>query len=127
MAENAVITVKGRENLVRARAGDIVLPKITGMAFGDGGTNEAGDVLSPAENQTALSNERYRKGVDSYSFPSPTTCRYTCTLSESELAGEDISEIGLCDENGDIVCIKTFRRKGKDSDAQMTFYIDDVF
>lgn len=48
-------------------------------------------------------------------------------LSESELAGEDISEIGLYDSAGDIVCIKTFTKKGKDSDIEMTYTLDDVF
>ena len=52
---------------------------------------------------------------------------YTCTLTEPELAGEDISEVGLYDENGDIACIKNFKTKGKDGDMEMTFTLDDVF
>ena len=55
------------------------------------------------------------------------TCRYECTLTEAELAGGYISEIGLYDENGDMVCIKSFRKKGKDDDLEMTFTIDDIF
>ena len=62
-----------------------------------------------------------------YSFINDTTCRYECTLSESELAGEYISEIGLYDSAGDIVCIKTFTKKGKDGDIEMTYTLDDVF
>lgn len=31
------------------------------------------------------------------------------------------------DANGDIVCIKTFTRKGKDNDIEMTYTLDDVF
>lgn len=60
-------------------------------------------------------------------FITETTCRYECTLGESELAGQYISEIGLYDANGDIVCIKTFTRKGKDNDIEMTYTLDDVF
>ena len=37
------------------------------------------------------------------------------------------SEIGLYDTEGDIVCIKTFSRKGKDDDAEQTFVLNDVF
>ncbi len=127
MAENVIITKKARENMVKARAGALVLPKITGMAFGDGGVNADGSVITPQEDQAELTNELYRKEINGYEFVNDTTCRYTCTLTEPELAGEDISEIGLYDENGDIACIKNFKAKGKDSDMEMTFTLDDVF
>lgn len=35
-SKNVVVTKKARENLVKARAGAITLPKIIGMAFGEG-------------------------------------------------------------------------------------------
>lgn len=125
--KNVIITKKAREKLVKARAGAIHLPKIIGMAFGNGGTDASGTVLPPTEAQQNLSNEIFRKEIDGYSFPEDTTCRYECTLAESELAGEEISEIGLYDEEGDIVCIKTFMRKGKDGDVEQTYVLDDVF
>ncbi len=49
------------------------------------------------------------------------------TLTEEELAGKEISEIGLYDANGDIVNIKRFSAKGKDADLAMTFWIKDTF
>lgn len=125
--KNAVITKKGRQNLVKARAGAIQLPKIVGMAFGNGGVDAGGTVIPPTESQSGLTNELYRKAIDGYSFPEDTTCRYECTLTESELAGEEISEIGLYDENGDIVCIMAFMRKGKDDDVEQTYSLDDIF
>ncbi len=127
MADNVIITKKARENMVKARAGALVLPKITGMAFGNGGVDAGGNVITPQEDQTGLANELYRKEINSFEFVEDTTCRYKCTLTEPELAGEDISEIGLYDENGDIACIKNFKSKGKDSDMEMTFTLDDVF
>ncbi len=125
--KNVVITKAARSKLVKARAGAITLPPIVGMAFGNGGVDADGTVIAPAEEQTALSNEIYRKEIDGYSFPADTTCRYECTLTESELADEEISEIGLYDSDGDIVCIKTFKRKGKDSDVEQTYTLDDIF
>lgn len=113
--------------MVQARAGAISLPKIVGMAFGNGGVDSEGKVIPPTENQSGLTSEIYRKVIDGYSFSEDTTCRYECTLSESELAGEEISEIGLYDEEGDIVCIKTFTRKGKDDDVEQTYVLDDIF
>lgn len=126
-SKNVVITKKARENLVKARAGAITLPKIIGMAFGEGGVNSSGTVIAPAESQSRLNKESFRKAIDGYTFPNDTTCRYECTLAESELAGKEISEIGLYDTNGDIVCIKTFTRKGKDDDVEQTYVLDDIF
>ncbi len=125
--KNVVITVAGRQKLVKARAGAITLPKIVGMAFGDGGVNAGGQVITPSTNQTALNHQLLRKPVDGYTFPTATSCRYTCTLDESELAGEAISELGLYDQDGDIVCIKNMTAKGKDDDIEMAFEVDDIF
>ena len=125
--QNVVITQKRRQNLVKASAGDITLPTIVGMAFGDGGVDGGGNVITPSDNQSTLNSELMRKAVDSHTFPTTTSCRYVCTLAEAELAGEDISEIGLYDSAGDIVAIKNFPSKGKGSDEKMTFTLDDTF
>lgn len=125
--KNVIITKAARKKLVRARAGAVTLPKVIGMAFGNGGVDASGKVIPPTEDQGGLANELSRKAVDGYSFPDDTTCRYECTLSEEELAGEEISEIGLYDEDGDIICIKTFMRKGKDDDVEQTYALDDIF
>lgn len=127
MEQNVIITTAARKKLVQARAGVINLPEIVGMAFGSGGADSDGNVTAPTENQTELNNELLRKEISGYKFISDTVCRYECTLSESELAGEFISEIGLYDSDGDIVCIKTFTPKGKDSDIEMTYALDDIF
>lgn len=124
---NTVITKTARKKLVKARAGAAALPAIVGMVFGDGGVDGENNVIPPAEEQTGLNNELFRKAVDSYEFISETACRYECTLEGDELAGSYISEIGLCDSEGDVICIKSFTQKGKDSDMEMTFSIDDVF
>lgn len=123
---NTVITTKARENMAKGRAGLATLPTIAGMAFGDGGAS-GGVPVPPAAGQTALTHELYRKAITAREMISTTTCRYSCTLSTSELAGESISEIGLYDSNDDLVCIKTFIPKGKDSDTEQTYVIDDAF
>lgn len=126
-SKNTVITVAGRKKICQARAGAITLPTIEGMAFGSGGVDSSGTVIAPSEAQTALTNELYRKKVDGYTFPEETAARYTCTLTASELAGKEISEIGLYDTDGDIVAIKTFSRKGKDDDMEQQYVLDDIF
>lgn len=126
-SQNVVITEAARRKLVQARAGAISLPKIVGMAFGDGGVDPGGNIIPPAEGQDELAHELYRKPIDGYTFPEDTICRYECTLLEAELAGKEISEIGLYDADGDILCIKAFMRKGKDDDVEQTYVLDDIF
>lgn len=127
MEQNVIITKTARKKLVQARAGAIQLPKIVGMVFGSDGVDSAGSVQAPTEEQLTLKKEIFRKNIDKYTFTNDTTCKYECTLTESELAGKSISEIGLYDTDGDVLCIKTFTSKGKDADVEMTFTIDDMF
>ncbi len=124
---NTIITVKARENMAKGRAGMLTMPTITGMAFGDGGVDGQGVPIAPAENATALTHELMRKALTSATAISATTIEYKCTLSTSELAGEDINEIALYDSNGDLAIIKTFVTKAKGNDEVLTFAINDVF
>lgn len=124
---DAVVTLVARKKMVRARAGAIELPPIVGMAFGTGGVDGSGLPIAPSGEDGALRNEVFRKEVDSYTFTDDTTCRYLCTLVVGECDNEEINELGLYDAEGDLVAVKTFRSKGKDSDLEMTFQVDDIF
>lgn len=124
---DAVVTKKARNKMLKARAGDLVLPKITGMAFGDGGIDGDGSIIVPSVEQTELHNELLRKEVSDHEYLNDTVCRYSCTLEASELAGKSISELALYDADGDLIAIKNFSGKGKDDDLEMTFNIDDTF
>ena len=127
MTQNQIITVAARKKMLRARAGEIQLPKIVGFVFGDGGVNASGEVISPLESESKLKQEILRKVYDKYTILNDTTCRYECTIAESELPNAEISEIGLYDKDGDILVIKRFSKKGKDADLSMTFWINDTF
>ncbi len=124
---DAVVTLAARKKMVMARAGAIELPPITGMAFGTGGVDESGVPIAPSGEAEGLRHEVFRKEVDRYLFTDDTTCRYLCTLVVGECDNEDINELGLYDAEGDLVAIKTFMSKGKDSDLEMTFQVDDIF
>lgn len=126
MAE-AVVTTKARVKMLKARAGDTPLSPIVGFAFGNGGTDGDGNVLVPTESQESLGNELLRKEIDCYELKNETTCRYECTLLSHELAGTSISEVALYDSDGDLVAIKNFVPKDKDSELEMVFQIDDTF
>ena len=122
-----VVTTQAKRKMVRARAGIAALPKIVGMAFGDGGVDTGGIVKPHSADQNTLHHELLRKEVDGYEVVSDTKIRYRCTLTKSELANTYISEIGLYDADGDMVALKAFLKKGKDGDIECIFECDDTF
>lgn len=126
MATKAITTIIAKKKMLLARAGQQELPAITQMVFGSGGVNLAGEVLEPSEGQQELREEIYRKDIEKVEIVSDTQIRYYCTLDENELIDKDISEIALADTEGDLLTIKTFKAKGKDSDFRMIFKINDT-
>ncbi len=128
--EKAVVTKIGRRKLCKAHAGDIVLPKIVKMAFGDGGVDETGVEKKPSGEETGLFHELMQKELDGHSYPDgseETICRYTATVGIGECTGNYLSEIGLFDEEGDMIAIRTFLPMGKTEDIPLTFDMDEVF
>lgn len=124
-----VITETGRRKLCKAHAGDLVLPRITQMAFGDGGVDSEGNVIETTGKETALKGELLKKNVDGHSYMGvgEMTCRYALQLSKTELANKSISEQGLYDSEGDLIAYKTFLPKGKDDDMEFLFNMDEIF
>lgn len=124
-----IITIIGRRKLCKAHAGDIQLPAIVKIAWGDGGVTEDGMPKETSGNEIGLYNELLKKDITGHSYPveDETTCRYSGYLDKGELTGKDISEMGLYDADGDLIAYRTFRRKGKDEDIPMSFDMDEIF
>ena len=98
------VTTLAKKKMVKARAGISSLPKIVGMAFGDGGVDSGGTVKPHSADQNTLHHELLRKNVDGYEVLSDTKIRYRCTLAENELANTYILlfvkvRVPLDDEN----------------------------
>lgn len=130
MAENmGVITAAGRKKLCMALAGDAALPAITRMAWGDGGVDSDGQPLGATGNEIGLYNELLVKDVESHEYinDEQTTCRYQATLEAGELDGEEISELGLYDADGDLISYRNFFQKGKDADIPQIYKMDTIF
>ena len=126
-ASKGVITVVGRKKLCKAHAGDIPLPPITHIAWGDGGVLENGTPKATFGTEIALYNELLKKEITGHVYPEETTCRYTGYLDKGELTEKEISEMGLYDAEGDLIAYRTFRRKGKDEDIPLSFEVDEIF
>lgn len=123
-----IITRARRILLAKITSGAIItMPKITHIAFGDGGVDELGDPKQANETQSTLFNERQRYAIDSVSYPVDTTARYTVTIPEADLVGVKISEMALIDEAGGLCAIKTMFVKQKDCNVAFTFEFDDEF
>lgn len=126
-----IITETGRSLLCQAHAGDIPLPAITQMAFGDGGVNPIGEVVEPTGMEEELRSEFVGGRMNIYSHnyldSSQTACRYTARLSKKDLPGAAISELGLIDEEDNLIAYKTFSPKVKDDDMEFIFDMDEVF
>ena len=130
MAENmGVITAVGRRKLCMALAGDASLPVIARMAWGNGGVDESGQPLGATGNEIGLYNELLVKDIESHEYTNTeqTTCRYAATLEANELSGEEISEVGLYDAEGDLIAYRNFLRKGKDADIPQIYNMDTIF
>ncbi len=126
MAE-AMITAKGREKLCKAHAGEAPLPKLKFIAYGDGGVDEEDVPIPVTGEEVALRNELLRMEIDEHNYPVATTCEYKSGLSKEQLADVYISELGIFDEEEDLVVYKTFLKKGKDGDMLFDFSLREIF
>lgn len=128
MNNAGVITVIGRKKLCRAHAGDGTLPAIVKMAWGNGGVDENGYPIDTTGNEIGLYNQLLEKNIEFHTYnEDQTTCMYGATLEAGELDGEEISEMGLFDADGDLVVYRTFGRKWKDTDIPQTYYMSELF
>lgn len=110
----AVVTDYWRGRLAEHCAGGRALPRITHMAFGDGG--HAGAVAKPASaGRTALFNERLRVPVASQTRPAPTEALSIAELVAASAPGMAFSEAGLIDAEGGLVAYRTMAPKVVDA------------
>lgn len=118
MAE-AITSNHYRRKLATAMAGGAPIKRITHMAFGDGGWNEAAEeVVPPDPEQTGLNHELIRKALSIVTQEDVFSTTGRGVLEEHELIGYKISEAALFDEDGTIVGIKNFGPKLKESDEE---------
>lgn len=109
---------------LRAR-GDAEDWRIAYMVWGDGLSNTGG-AYTPDEEQEELKNELLRKEIALVYKEDENTWTYQGYIGSDELNGKYISEVGLADTDGMLICIKTFPKKFKQEGRQMVFKIDDT-
>lgn len=122
-----VITLTAKRKMVQARKGEIALPKIIGIAIGDGAVDENGNLVFPDETDVQLKNELLRREYINCERVSDICYRYRMELGADELAGKRINEAALYDAEGDLLAIRVFGDKTKDADMEMAFEYEDAF
>ncbi len=122
---DAVLLNQAKRKMLKMRYDGSSGWKIAGFAFGIG-LGDDGKEYEPSADQIELRREIYRKDVEAKARVDEDTYRYTGGLSEIECNGRSISEIGLYDTDGMLLCIKTFPPKKKNKEAEMIFKIDDM-
>lgn len=123
---DAILLNQAKRKMLKSRFDPDTSCVVAGFVFGTG-YGKDNKPYEPDPDQTSLLNEIVRKPLDSKVRVNDGCYRYTGMLNEIEGNGQYISEIGLIDEDGEIICIKTFNKKIKNKEAEMTFRIDDMF
>lgn len=117
MAE--AITVDAyRKRIAKHMSDNSTLSPIASMAFGDGGHNADLTPKSPSAAATALAHEVLRKPLAAITQEDAFSTTGKGVIDASELIGVRISEAALIDANGQIVGLKTFAPKLKESDER---------
>ncbi|MBC5745103.1 phage tail protein [Lachnospiraceae bacterium MD308] len=126
MMAKSVITNIARQKMAKARYDGTPIEKVKYIALGDGGVNEAGEVIYPLPENVKLKNELIRKEYNSCTKISETSYEYIIELGPMELAGKFISEAALIDEAEDVIAFSNFLAKGKD-ETEVIFSIRDNY
>lgn len=117
MAE--AITVDSYRQRIAARmAGGAPLAQAAFMAFGDGGHNADLTPKAPFRTATALTHEVLRKPLASLTQEDLFSATGKGVVEAGELVGARISEAAILDSNGELIGIKTFAPKFKESDER---------
>ena len=118
MAE-AITVNQYRRRLAAVMAGShTALARIAYMAFGDGGHRADLTAKAPDAEQTALHHELLRVPLSEIVQEDDFSVTGIGAVDYGELIGIYLSEAGLFDLNGDLVGIKNFAPKIKESEER---------
>lgn len=115
---DAVTVDLHRQRVAAHMAGGRALAPLAYMAFGDGGHNADLTAKPPSQSATALFHEVFRKPLASVTQEDIYSSTGKGIVESGELIGVAVSEVGLIDADGELVSIKTFGPKVKESDER---------
>ena len=107
-------------------AGEIVLPEVTHIAFGNEGHDTEGEPIDPDPDWEEVPGELMQKEFESANSDGYIV-EMVGKLEQDELVGEDISAAGTYDDDGDLLAVATFSPLPKGEDDEMIFNWDTIF
>ena len=118
MAE--AVTLKSHRRRIAAQmARGTPVAKVAYMAFGDGGHNSTTlKAIQPSDDQIALKHEVLRKALSAIEQEDLYSVTGRGLIEAAELVGVKVSEAALVDANGNLIGIKNFAPKVKESDER---------
>ncbi|MED1851822.1 hypothetical protein P4V33_09170 [Brevibacillus borstelensis] len=124
-----ITTIFGRESMAKAISGDLPLPKVAAIAFGDGGHDPAQPKNGKPIpfDQEGLISPRAIIPIADHSYPTPGVVRFTINLTPSSIPGGGFSEAALVDENGKAIAIQTFGLMSISGNSTMTYDWEEVY
>ena len=105
-----------RRRMAAAMAGGAPVKPPYYVAFGDGGPTEDNKAKPVSADALSLTNELLRKPLSSLSQEDPYSVTAAGRLEKGDLIGADVSEVALLDEDGNLIGLRNFRPKPKESD-----------
>ncbi len=117
MTEIITTTKIGRGKFASAHQSGI-LPKITHLAFGDGGCDAQGNPITVDDNRTTIPGQFATLRPVSSVTANGTVCTIIGILDYSHEVGKIVSSCGLIDSAGSLIAYKNFSPKAKDGDTR---------
>lgn len=118
MTETKIITTTktGRAKFATAHQTGS-LPKITHLAFGNGGHDTAGNPIAVDDNRTTVPGQFSTLRPVTSVTASGMTCTIIGRLNYADEVGQIVSSCGLIDSAGSLIAYKNFSPKSKDADS----------
>ena len=117
MTEIITTTKVGRAKFAAAHQTG-TLPRITHLAFGNGGHDAGGNPIAVDDNRTTVPGQFATLRPVSSVTANGMVCAIVGRLDYAHEVGQIVSTCGLIDDDGDLVAYKNFSPKAKDADTR---------
>lgn len=125
--KNGTLSKIAKTRFAQALNGTGSFPVIKMAAIGDGGINGDGDVRIALPEDISLHHELLRKEITAVTPLNESRYRYEIIIEKEELPGQEISELALIDDEGNIFYTECFSPKVHYEYTEKVFEIDIEF
>lgn len=125
--KNGVLSRIAKKRFAQALNGSGSFPVIKMVAIGDGGIKDTGEVRAALADDIALHHELLRKNITAVTSLTESKYRYEIRIEKNELIEQEISELALIDEEGNIFYTECFSPKVHYEYTEKVFEIDIEF